>query len=201
MSQEDFAFGNFVCFEEFVVLKSVAHRLLVNEDIGDQRVALQFCGGGAKAFQSGLELGAIGLRDIDSGRWNGLSRCRSLRLGRSESGEQETAVQHLHTCEPLSYSREPRLTEGMVLIYWSSPQAERWQSGRSRPPRKREYLYGYREFESPPLRQLSKFASFSSKLLETNTVAEFDSCKFANGFLNDIRNSPPFQKASSEIKP
>jgi hypothetical protein len=33
--------------------------------------------------------------------------------------------------------------------------AERWQSGRSRPPRKREYLYGYREFESPPLRHRS----------------------------------------------
>src|ERR1039457_3380051 len=32
---------------------------------------------------------------------------------------------------------------------------ERWESGRARPPRKREYLYGYREFESPPLRQPS----------------------------------------------
>ena len=30
--------------------------------------------------------------------------------------------------------------------------AERWQSGLSHSPRKREYLYGYREFESPPLR-------------------------------------------------
>src|ERR1019366_6273159 len=30
---------------------------------------------------------------------------------------------------------------------------ERWQSGRSHPPRKRAYLDGYREFESPPLRQ------------------------------------------------
>src|ERR1035441_6067918 len=30
---------------------------------------------------------------------------------------------------------------------------ERWQSGRSHPPRKRAYLNGYREFESPPLRQ------------------------------------------------
>src|ERR1022692_4861810 len=31
--------------------------------------------------------------------------------------------------------------------------SERWQSGRSHPPRKRAYLDGYREFESPPLRQ------------------------------------------------
>src|SRR5579883_2782436 len=34
----------------------------------------------------------------------------------------------------------------------AQPVAERWQSGRSHPPRKREYLYGYRGFESPPLR-------------------------------------------------
>src|ERR1017187_3666286 len=33
--------------------------------------------------------------------------------------------------------------------------SERWQSGRSHPPRKRAYLDGYREFESPPLRQPS----------------------------------------------
>src|ERR1017187_7065805 len=33
--------------------------------------------------------------------------------------------------------------------------SERWQSGRSHPPRKRAYLDGYREFESPPLRQTS----------------------------------------------
>jgi hypothetical protein len=32
--------------------------------------------------------------------------------------------------------------------------SERWQSGRSHPPRKRAYLNGYREFESPPLRHL-----------------------------------------------
>ena len=34
--------------------------------------------------------------------------------------------------------------------------SERWQSGRSHPPRKRAYLNGYREFESPPLRQLNR---------------------------------------------
>src|SRR3954453_2865264 len=33
---------------------------------------------------------------------------------------------------------------------------ERWQSGRSHPPRKRAYLNGYREFESPPLRHPTK---------------------------------------------
>jgi hypothetical protein len=43
---------------------------------------------------------------------------------------------------------------GFVMLHWFQ-NAERWQSGRSRPPRKREYLYGYREFESPPLRQSS----------------------------------------------
>src|ERR1044071_6036195 len=61
---------------------------------------------------------------------------------------------------------------GVGTIKDTFTDAERWQSGRSRPPRKREYLYGYREFESPPLRQfLFTHASGLAKL----TVAEFES--------------------------
>ena len=42
------------------------------------------------------------------------------------------------------------------LEWYNRGSSERWQSGRSHPPRKRAYLNGYREFESPPLRQPSK---------------------------------------------
>ncbi len=75
-------------------------------------------------------------------------------------------------------------------------RAERWQSGRSRPPRKREYLYGYREFESPPLRQISRSGVLASNPLWFLRLAEFESCNLSNGSLSDIRNSPPFQDAS-----
>src|SRR5436305_14875050 len=55
------------------------------------------------------------------------------------------------------------------------------------------------ECESLSLRQLSKFASFPCKPLAEQVVAEFESDKFENGFLKDIRNSPCFQTAFSEI--
>jgi hypothetical protein len=42
------------------------------------------------------------------------------------------------------------------LEWYNRGSSERWQSGRSHPPRKRAYLNGYREFESPPLRHPSK---------------------------------------------
>src|SRR4051812_26891542 len=81
-------------------------------------------------------------------------------------------------------------------------QPERWLSGRKQRFAKPSYGQKlYRGFESPPLRQLSNFASFSSKLFEKSMAAEFDSCRSANGFFSDLRNSPPFRKASSETKP
>src|ERR1039458_6238860 len=46
-------------------------------------------------------------------------------------------------------SKPPRCPpDGIIMA-----NREGWRSGRSPPPRKRAYLNGYREFESPPLRQ------------------------------------------------
>ena len=54
--------------------------------------------------------------------------------------------------DPAGVRRRVEAASRMVQ-WWRS---ERWQSGRSHPPRKRAYLNGYREFESPPLRQPPK---------------------------------------------
>ena len=56
----------------------------------------------------------------------------------------------------------------------SFPVAERWQSGRMRRSRKPLNLYGFREFESPPLRQFSKFDPSGSEPSSFLLFTEFE---------------------------
>src|SRR4051794_29270734 len=56
-------------------------------------------------------------------------------------------------------------------------------------------LYGFREFESHPHRQLSKTLQIFEAVLLL-IIAEFETRNCSKGARNDIRNSPPFHIAS-----
>src|SRR5580658_10837037 len=77
-----------------------------------------------------------------------------------------------------------------------SPDPVRWQSGRMRRSRKPLNLYGFREFESHPHRQLSRTTPHRLEGFSFLVLAEFDSCNCSNGGWKDIRNSPACQTAS-----
>jgi hypothetical protein len=67
--------------------------------------------------------------------------------------------------------------------------------------RKPLYLYGYREFESHPHRQLPEIDPWPGKSPCTVAFAEFDSFTWSNGSRSNVRNSPFSPRCLAEDQP
>ena len=111
MRQQQFRFGDLVDVEELVVLQGVAQRLLIDEDVGQQRIALQFLGRRAQAIESRLQFRLVGRRNFDADRWDRLGRrprCRRRLRKRHPGGEEETTESFQWMLLKLVYHRRPR---------------------------------------------------------------------------------------------
>ena len=75
-------------------------------------------------------------------------------FGRPPDSASQLQLQLIANPDRVRVRRSKQRVRG--LEWYNRCSSERWQSGRSHPPRKRAYLNGYREFESPPLRHPSR---------------------------------------------
>ena len=92
------------------------------------------------------------LQSVYQGATPALSWPEIVRANEATLAAHTAAEQHRFVAIPPGVMRT--VAERQSRLEWyNDGSSERWQSGRSHPPRKRAYLNGYREFESPPLRQ------------------------------------------------
>ena len=96
-SSRTLGFGDLVGLEEFVVLQRVADGLLIDQDVGQQRIRLQVARHRAQAIETGLQLGAIGGGHFDAGGRDGFDR-----LGSSGDGEKDQTAR-ARMLQALSY--------------------------------------------------------------------------------------------------
>jgi hypothetical protein len=93
---------DFFGFEKFIAIERVADRLLENLHIGQPRIAFERVNAPLKTRESAAKTFLIGVRDLDTGRWNEVKRTRRLLSDQnSATAERSKTKGPFHIESPL----------------------------------------------------------------------------------------------------